>query len=39
MRVLLLLDNASNRDQVEALLAPSGCAVIITSRNRFALQV
>ncbi len=37
MNVLLLLDNASNRDQVEPLLSPAGCAAIITSRNRFAL--
>ena len=36
-RVLILLDNAANREQVEPLLPPSGCAVIVTSRNKFAL--
>jgi len=36
-RALLLLDNASNADQVETLLPPAGCSVIITSRLRFAL--
>ena len=37
LRLLLLLDNAAGREQVEPLLPPSGCAVIVTSRNRFAL--
>ena len=37
LRVLLLLDNAASREQVEPLLPPLGCAVIVTSRNRFAL--
>jgi DNA-binding SARP family transcriptional activator len=33
-RVLLLLDNASNPDQVRPLLpGPSGCATVITSRD------
>ncbi len=36
-RALLLLDNASDREQVEPLLPPPGCAVIITSRSKFAL--
>ncbi len=36
-RVLLLLDNAKNREQVEPLLPPSSCAVLITSRNKFSL--
>jgi tetratricopeptide (TPR) repeat protein len=36
-RALLLLDNAASREQVEPLLPPSGSAVIITSRNKFAL--
>ena len=35
--VLLLLDNAASREQVEPLLPPSGCAAIVTSRKRFAL--
>lgn len=35
--VLLLLDNALVREQVEPLLPPKGCAVIITSRNKFDL--
>jgi nucleoside phosphorylase/tetratricopeptide (TPR) repeat protein len=34
---LLLLDNAANRDQLEPLLPPSSCAVLITSRNKFTL--
>ncbi|MDD4652439.1 MAG: metallophosphoesterase, partial [Methanothrix sp.] len=36
-RVLLLLDNAAGREQVESLLPPTGCAVLITSRIKFAL--
>ena len=36
-RVLLLLDNASGPDQVELLLPPAGCALLVTSRQRFAL--
>ena len=36
-RSLLLLDNASNAEQVEPLLPPAGCSVIITSRIKFAL--
>ncbi|MBN1322754.1 MAG: tetratricopeptide repeat protein [Methanotrichaceae archaeon] len=35
--VLLLLDNASDRGQVKPLLPPSGCAMIFTSREKFAL--
>jgi tetratricopeptide (TPR) repeat protein/predicted phosphodiesterase len=34
---LLLLDNAANGEQVEPLLPPAGCAVLITSRIKFAL--
>ena len=34
---LLLLDNAANGEQVEPLLPPAGCAVLITSRMKFAL--
>jgi tetratricopeptide (TPR) repeat protein/MinD-like ATPase involved in chromosome partitioning or flagellar assembly len=36
-RALLLLDNASNVEQVEPLLPPAGCSVIITSRLKFTL--
>jgi tetratricopeptide (TPR) repeat protein/predicted phosphodiesterase len=36
-RALLLLDNAANGEQVEPLFPPAGCAVLITSRIRFAL--
>ncbi|MCX6677822.1 MAG: tetratricopeptide repeat protein [Methanothrix sp.] len=36
-RALILLDNAANREQVEPLLPPVGSALLVTSRNRFAL--
>jgi tetratricopeptide (TPR) repeat protein/predicted phosphodiesterase len=36
-RVLLLLDNAAGREQVEPLLPPAGCSALITSRIIFAL--
>lgn len=36
-RTLLLLDNAANREQVEMLLPPTGCAMLITSRQKFTL--
>ena len=36
-RALLLLDNAANSEQVEPLLPPEGCSVLITSRIKFAL--
>jgi tetratricopeptide (TPR) repeat protein len=36
-RILLLLDNAASREQVEGLLPPTGNAVLITSRNKFTL--
>jgi tetratricopeptide (TPR) repeat protein len=36
-RVLLLLDNAANSEQVYPLLPPEGCSVLITSRIKFAL--
>ena len=36
-KTLILLDNAVNRDQVEPLVPPEGCAVLITSRNKFTL--
>jgi tetratricopeptide (TPR) repeat protein len=35
--VLLLLDNVSGCEQVESLLPPVGCALIVTSRERFHL--
>lgn len=35
--VLLLLDNAASPAQIEDLLPPDGCVLIITSRQRFAL--
>ena len=37
-RVLLLLDNAASGEQVEPLLPPAGCVVLITSRIKFALS-
>lgn len=36
-KVLILLDNAASREQVESLLPPPGCALLVTSRKRFAL--
>lgn len=36
-RALLLLDDAADREQVEALLPPEGCAALITSRQTFTL--
>ncbi len=36
-RALLLMDNASAPDQVAPLLPPTGCALLVTSRQRFAL--
>jgi tetratricopeptide (TPR) repeat protein/predicted phosphodiesterase len=35
--VLLLLDNAAGREQVELLLPPSSCSILITSRIKFTL--
>jgi hypothetical protein len=35
--VLILLDNAAGREQVEPFLPPKGCALLVTSRNKFAL--
>ena len=35
--VLLLLDNAADRKQVEPLLPSEGCAAIVTSRKKFTL--
>jgi tetratricopeptide (TPR) repeat protein len=36
-QALLLLDNAASREQVEPLLPPEGCSVLVTSRKKFAL--
>ena len=35
--VLLLMDNAIDREQVEPLLPPKGSAIIVTSRKKFTL--
>ncbi len=35
---LILLDNAAGREQVEPLLPPAGCCMLITSRHKFALK-
>ena len=37
-RVLILADDASDAVQVRPLLPPPGCALIVTSRNRFLLE-
>jgi tetratricopeptide (TPR) repeat protein len=36
-RVLLLMDNAARKEQVEPLTPPSTCLLLVTSRFRFAL--
>ncbi len=36
-RALLLMDNASNAEQVEPLIPPAGCLLLVTSRSRFTL--
>jgi Tfp pilus assembly protein PilF len=36
-RVLLLLDNATNAEQLQPLLPPSTCLLLVTSRNQFHL--
>jgi tetratricopeptide (TPR) repeat protein len=37
-RVLLLMDNAANREQVEPLRPPAGCALLVTSRFHFSFS-
>jgi tetratricopeptide (TPR) repeat protein len=37
-QTLLLLDNAASREQVEPLLPPEYCCVLVTSRKKFALS-
>ena len=34
-RALLLLDDAANADQVQPLIPPASCALLVTSRRRF----
>jgi hypothetical protein len=36
-RVLLLMDNAATKGQIEPLAPPEGCALLVTSRFRFSL--
>lgn len=36
-KVLILLDNAASREHVEPLLPPENCALLVTSRQKFAL--
>ena len=36
-RALLLMDNARDREQVEPLIPPAGCALLVTSRQHFTL--
>ncbi|MEK6300042.1 MAG: tetratricopeptide repeat protein [Acidobacteriota bacterium] len=36
-RALLIMDNAKDRAQVEPLIPPAGCALIVTSRQHFTL--
>ena len=36
-RALLLMDNAASKAQVEPLIPPSSCAMLVTSRNHFTL--
>lgn len=36
-RALILMDNAKDEQQVEALVPPAGCILLITSRQRFLL--
>ncbi len=36
-RALLLMDNAKNKEQVEPLIPPAGCVLLVTSRQHFTL--
>ncbi len=36
-RALLLMDNAANAEQVEPLIPPAGCLLLVTSRKHFAV--
>lgn len=36
-RALLLMDNAAGREQVEPLVPPEGCVLLVTSRQHFVL--
>jgi tetratricopeptide (TPR) repeat protein len=36
-RALMLMDNARDREQVEPLIPPAGCALLVTSRRHFTL--
>jgi tetratricopeptide (TPR) repeat protein len=36
-RVMLFLDNAANVEQIQPLLPPSNCLLLVTSRNQFSL--
>ncbi|MFZ0889296.1 MAG: tetratricopeptide repeat protein [Candidatus Binataceae bacterium] len=36
-RALLLMDNALDREQVEPLIPPAGCVLLVTSRRNFTL--
>lgn len=36
-RILLILDDAANKEQVMPLIPPAGCGLLITSRNKFTL--
>jgi tetratricopeptide (TPR) repeat protein len=37
-KALILLDNVAGREQVEQLLPPTGCCMLITSLHKFALK-
>ena len=37
-KAFILLDNAAGREQVEPLLPPASCRMLITSRHKFALK-
>lgn len=37
-KVLLLMDNAKNREQVKPMIPPDGCIMLVTSRSHFTLS-